>query len=221
MLGGATLWLAGCTAILTPRDDVQRCGAVDDCDPIDDTRYVPACTFPPGTEHDEDDPKICVATYAPVRCDPARAGAGHPLFETYEALRLDRSRFVRCDPGVAAPRGCPGGVAGCELGLVVRADGVCDAEAAPEIPAFAAEALAEAAQDVLDAYCQAFFCDARFVCDAGTCEPCSVDEPWGEGGCGRIFSAGVPSCIYPDPVASCQAPDADPDAPVFGACGGS
>lgn len=221
LAAGLALAFAGCTAIVTPRDDVQRCDAVDDCEPIEDTRYVPTCTLPPAVEtNDENAPKICVATYASVRCDPARTGAGHPLFETYEAHRLNQSRFVRCDPTVAAPRGCPGGVVGCAVGLVLRADGICDAEAQPVIPAYAAESLVEPAQDVLDGYCQAFFCDERFVCDAGICEPCSDDEPWGEGGCGRIFSAGAPSCIYPDPATSCSAPDADPDTPTFGTCSG-
>src|SRR5690606_28758218 len=102
-------------------------------------------------------------------------------------------------------------------GLLERPDGICDVELAPPSPAYPASALQEPAQDVLDAYCQSFFCDDRFVCDAGFCEPCDPAEPWGEGGCGRVFSNGAPSCVYvADVEEACRAPDAD--APVFGVC---
>jgi len=211
------LLLEGCTAILEPDDAVDRCGSVDDCEPSEDARYAVECRFPPGEDFDSDKvEKVCVAAFAPLRCDPSSPDS--PIFETYDALRRDTSRFVRCD-GTPGVRGCSPGATGCVPGLVLRADGICDVEPLPAVPAYPFSSAADPAQDVLDAYCQWFYCEDRFVCRGGSCVVCDPNAPFGEGGCGRVFSEGGPSCIYPpDLTASCTAPETDPAAPMLGTC---
>jgi len=226
-----------CTAILAPRDDVQRCGSADDCNPTGDTRYVPECRFPEDSDLDpmEVDP-ICIAGYRPdVRCDPVRVPA-------LQAAVDDRSDVTYCDPSAPATRGCSGELLGCADGLIARPDGICDVEERPDIPAYAYLGVADGVGDtvleldedrpqhVLDAYCQSFFCDVHFVCrgDVLTCAPCDPSAAFGEGGCGRFYSgpelacAYAPECDEPNAPEECRCGTQDPDDenfdPAFGDC---
>lgn len=205
-----------CTAVVAPDDDVLRCGSADDCPRLEDNRYVSECVFPEESELDGAEfDKVCVAAYRRPSCAPRNLG------ELYEGFAADRSRFTSCGEAEAPLRGCPARGGRCASGLVVRADGICDLVTEPDVPAFSIDAAGlDPAQDLLDVVCQSFFCDERFVCDEDyTCVLCDPSLPYGRGGCGRIFTAGEPSCLYPEDVeAGCDGPEADISAPFLGAC---
>src|SRR5690606_11439603 len=89
-----------CTAIFAPRDDVQRCGTADECEPTGDPRYVAECRFDPDnmdldtTEVD----KICVASFRVVSCDPddyGGAGGDHPFRVAFDTLSM-ADRYTPC-----------------------------------------------------------------------------------------------------------------------------
>ena len=213
-----------CTAIFAPRDDVQRCGSADDCDATGDNRYVAECRFDEAnmdldtTEVD----KICIAAFKPdVGCDPA-SYQGKVYGDMFESLAV-ASRY-------AGPMGMTctelGGVLGCPPVDGVCADGLsrneetnlCDDGSGL---VFSATTNADlVGQDVKDQFCRSFFCDDRFVCDDNNrCALCDDDEAPGEGGCGEIYIAGAPSCVYQDEDAlksSCAGSDASTDDPMFG-----
>jgi hypothetical protein len=222
----------GCTVILTPRDDVERCGTADDCAPTGDERYVSECRFDPANVDQIDSTevdKICVATFRTINCDPmgyGGAGGAHPfpMFDMDVGSGLP-TRY-NCDetPGV---RGCPPGEDGCGEGLVQRDDGVCDASADPDVPAIRPSPDV-AGQDVRDQFCRSFFCEDDFVCDtsgsSATCVRCDPDLPFGEGGCGEVYIAGAPSCVYVGGSAlesGCAGSDATVEEPLFGDCPGA
>ena len=219
---------AACTAILTPRDDVQRCGTSDDCDSTGDERYVAECRFDPDnadldtTEVD----KVCVAAFKKPTCDPTEITFDDGVNVYQEALDEFgmAARYTGCDenPGT---RGCEpaAGTSTCEDGLSVNDDGLCDDPDARYPAKRVADGVAEAGQDIYDQFCRSFFCDRDFVCDRSdnTCVKCDPDKPYGEGGCGEIYIAGELSCIYltgDDLDDACQAPDSDLADPAFGGC---
>jgi hypothetical protein len=211
-----------CTAILAPRDDVQRCGTADDCDPTGDERYVPVCKFDDASldlDSKEVD-KICVADFkASVGCNPGSyTKPGHPFAVAYEELG-DISRYATCTPEQLGSQGCLPMGGSCGEGFAVNAVGLCDDDN-PETPmAVQADTEELVGQDVRDQFCRSFFCDERFVCDTGTnfCVPCDPEQEYGEGGCGEVWIAGARSCVYD--VECEDDPDVTDEKVTFGACG--
>ncbi len=189
-----------CSAILAPRDDVQRCGSVDDCEATGDARYVAECVSDPEANIDTTRvDQICVASFRTVGCNPMDFDEEHPYRVAFEGPLVSSERYSCADtPGV---RGCPqiaGG--GCAEGLVVNANNVCDDPDA-DVPSINMNAFSELdGQDVLDQFCAGYFCDEEFVCDTTSfgCVKCDPDLPFGEGGCGTVYTQGTPSCVYRD-----------------------
>jgi hypothetical protein len=225
-VGSSLLIAASCTAILSPDDDVQRCGSADDCAPTMDNRYIAECRFDPDSNLDSTEvDKICVAAYKPsIGCNPdsyTGSAEEHPLRVMYAEYGMASRYSCEETPGV---RGCPPetGV-GCAAGLEPReSDDLCDD---PDDDVRMVSLVGEsdlAGQDILDQFCRSFFCDDSFVCDRtdDRCVPCDPDEPFGEGGCGTVFVGGAPSCAYTAPNTEdvCDGPDASTDEPKFGNC---
>jgi hypothetical protein len=211
-----------CTAILAPRDDVQRCGTAEDCDPTGDERYVPVCKFDDGNldlDSAQVD-KICVAGFkASVGCNPGSYTVpGHPFATAFDELG-DIARYAACTADQLGTRGCLPMNGTCAEGFAVNDVGVCDDRDDATPKAVLADSEELVGQDVRDQFCRSFFCDDTFVCDTDTnfCVPCDPDELYGEGGCGEIWIAGARSCAYEDGDACAGADVSDEDV-VFG-CG--
>jgi hypothetical protein len=230
-----------CTAIFAPKDDVQRCGSADECEATGDPRYVAECRFDPDnmdldtTEID----KICVASFRVASCDPdgySGAGGMHPYRVAFDTLS-GVDRYGICPMDAPAPRGCRRASGfECEDGLVDNVLGFCDVPD-PEVPAYHlpdADRIVYAddpdfivmdeelrGQDIADAFCQSFFCEGDWVCDrlnGNQCVRCDPDLPIGAGGCGQVYVAGAPSCVYPGAALECGDGNTDIDEPRFGAC---
>ena len=223
----AALGGSSCTAILAPRDDVQRCGTADDCEPTGDNRYVPVCKFGESAEDVEslEVDKICVADFkTSVSCRvEAIVNPEHPYRAKFDEL-ADSARYAVCDPATQlGTRGCPPSGSSCGEGLAVNAAGLCDDDD-PETPMLVqVESEELLGQDVRDQFCRSFFCDERFVCDTTSdnsqvCVLCDPDEPFGEGGCGEVWIAGARSCVYDDGN-ECEGSDVTDLTVTFGACG--
>ena len=231
-LGFGAASTVSCTVIFAPRDDVQRCGSADDCDPTGDRRYIAECRFDPDnvdldtTQVD----KICIAAFNRPSCDPDSYSGNSPYFtaimELAQTSRYSPMGMTCADLGGVI--GCPppaGG--GCDPNLEPNADGVCDdpdSETPARNVASAPEGLDYVGQDVRDQFCRSFFCEADFVCDTtdNLCVRCDPDKEYSEGGCGQIYIAGAPSCVYQTGDGlddSCAAPNGDPGEPTFGVCG--
>jgi hypothetical protein len=220
-----------CTAILRPNDDVVRCATADDCPETGDPRSVAECRWDP--ENSDLDAtridKICVAAYRTVGCDPmgytGQGGELHPLQAAVEEFGTGARYATACDQTMPARRGCANvGGLGCEAGLVENYLGFCDVEEEPNMPAYTIDLSPEfefmLGQDVVDSFCQSFFCDGSYVCNRDTqqCQECDPDLPVGNGGCGTVFLAGEPSCIYPGEALECGDGDTDLNNPRFGNC---
>jgi hypothetical protein len=219
--------VAACSAIIAPKDDVQRCSTADDCDGTGDPRYVAECRFDEAnldldtTEVD----KICVASFKVQSCDPdtfGGVGGDHPFRVAFDE-RSPPSNYS-CPSDADAPRGCaPAGGFQCADGMVTNQLGFCDVEENPANPAYSPDGdTLPYGQDVLDAFCQSFFCEGDWVCDEDRqCVKCDPDPevPIGEGGCGTVFIGGQPSCVYPGGQLSCGDGNTDADNPRFGDCG--
>lgn len=223
---GMLAWLStiagGCTAILAPDDDVQRCQSSSDCDSNFDNRVAYECRYGDPLASSEDHERICVATFKTVNCNGANApsppsGGPNVLAEQYAALTM--TPFGGCDDTVPGLRGCPATAQGCAMGLVETAAGLCDVEADPEMPAVDLSQFADPGQDVNDAYCQSFFCNDTIVCDTTSyeCVQCDPTKPPGEGGCAVVLRDEMPSCVYPDEN-DCRGPESIEYEPVFGDC---
>ncbi len=206
---------SACTAILAPKDDVQRCSTADDCDETGDSRYVAECRFDESnldldaTEVD----KICVAAFTIVGCDPSSYAADHPYAIAHEAATPTRYACV----GFEGQQGCaPAPGEQCANGLVINQYGVCDTSENPTNPAYQpTDTLV--GQDVRDAFCQSFFCESDWTCDADfQCVKCDPEAEVGEGGCGTAFAGGAPSCIYRSDL-SCDG-NTSTASPRFGTC---
>jgi hypothetical protein len=212
-----------CTAILAPRDDVQRCGTADDCEPTGDNRYVPVCRFPEDSSDLEslEVDKICVADFkSSVGCNPGSyTTPDHPFKLAFDDLAV-ASRYTVCDAETQlGTRGCRPMGGSCQGGLEVNDVGVCD-DTDPDTPMLViADSSELIGLDVRDQFCRSFFCDDRFVCDtsANVCVLCDPEQPYGEGGCGEIWYAGARSCVYEDGNA-CEGPDVTDTKVTFGAC---
>ncbi|MGH1342002.1 MAG: hypothetical protein ACRBN8_10650 [Nannocystales bacterium] len=208
-----------CSLILNPRDDVQRCGNVDDCDQPEDTRFEAVCVSDEEANIDTTQvEQICVAEFRQVSCDVM----GYDAEGEFRALVGSRGfNDYACpdasDPPVPGLQGCPP-EDGCAAGLE-EVDGICDV-ANSESPAINHNPLGLEAQDVKDQFCRGFFCDESYVCNTADginqCEVCDPEKPFGEGGCGTVYTQGTPSCVY---SSECAAPDSDPNEPIFGDCG--
>ncbi len=217
----------GCTVILKPNDEVERCDNPDDCSPTGDGRYVPICTV--DMENDEFDTtqieSICMAEFKSIPCEPTRAGTRNGLREkSGESMCTD----LGCSDGNRGKVGCrpPQGTPDCAEGLTLDGDGFCvDPNAdQPVIPAvFLDDNDLEPDQHIRDQYCKSYFCDDTFVCSAqGRCQPCDPDKDYGAGGCGLVYSEGAPAKIYVLGSAlqdQCAGADVNEDQPaVFGEC---
>jgi len=218
--------IVSCTAILAPRDDVQRCGSADDCDPTRDNRYIAVCKFDEANANldTSEVDKICVADFKPdVGCDPA-SYQGQLLGDEFERLAL-ASRYAGAEGMTCADLGgvlgCPPDAATgqCAEGLSRNDEtGLCDDGSGL---VFSATSNADlVGQDVKDQFCRSFFCDDRFICNENNrCAMCDPDAPVGQGGCGEIYISGASSCVYQDEStleSTCAESDASTDDVVFG-----
>jgi hypothetical protein len=223
-LASLTALGGSCTAILAPRDDVQRCGTAEDCEPTGDNRYVPVCKFD-DANIDLDSSrvdKICVAEFKrSVGCNPGSyTNPEHPFVAANDECGAAES-YVACDAATqAGTQGCPPMGGSCNEGLAVNDVGLCDDTDADTPMAVQADVEELFGQDVRDQFCRSFFCDDTFVCDSDSdvCVPCDPDEEYGQGGCGEIWIAGARSGVYDDGDA-CEGADASVDRVTFGACG--
>lgn len=223
-LGALTLLGSSCTVIFAPRDDVQRCGTADECDPTGDNRYVPVCKFDDANldlDSSQVD-KVCVADFRPnVGCNPeSYLDPAHPYAAALSDFAVT-TRYSSCDENSQGSMGCPPVNGACNDGLVENDQGYCD-DTDPNTPtAYRADSEEFIGQDVRDQFCRSYFCDDRFVCDSGTnfCVLCQEDEILGEGGCGEIYIGGARSCIYDvDLGATCQGADSSDSLTTFGTC---
>lgn len=192
-----------CSLILKPDDKVERCGTADDCSPTGDERYVPICKFDEeNTDLDSTKiDKICVADFKSIGCDPDQY-TGQSMSNGFkEAFENDACVDLGCDDANLGKIGCPapsGG--GCDSGLDLE-DGYCvdpDADQPVITIGFVADNDLDG-QHVKDQFCKSYFCDDTFVCDNSIdskCRPCDPDKPYGEGGCGLVYSNGAPARIY-------------------------
>lgn len=210
-LGALTIFGSSCTLILAPRDDVQRCGSADDCDPTGDNRYVPICKF--DDENSDLDSsvvdKICVADFRPnLGCDPQTYTDPAETYLTAFMELSDSARYTGCENNAGA-LGCqPLAGDNCQGDLEVNDLGVCDDDNPNTPRAYRADTTELFGQDVRDQFCRAYFCDDRFVCDTTTnlCVLCDDGEVPGEGGCGELYVDNQPSCAYQDADANCVGP---------------
>lgn len=208
-----------CSLILNPRDDVQRCGNVDDCETPEDSRYEAVCISDPDADIDTTQvEQVCVAQFRDVRCNPDDDPTGELAALVDSRSSLDYACPAASDPPVPGVQGCPP-EDGCAAGLEVI-DGVCDDPRA-EVPSIRLTSVDNLrAQDVKDQFCRGFFCDEEYVCNSTpgitACEKCDPSKPFGEGGCGTVYTQGTPSCVY---SSECAAPDSDVNEPIFGDCG--
>jgi hypothetical protein len=202
----------GCTVILAPKDDVQRCNTADDCDETGDPRYVSECRFDEANldEDSLDFDKVCVAAFKIQTCDPNVVGG--ELQAEFE--RLNTPFRYACDDTIVQ-KGCPPPPGSTCAPLAENYLGFCDDEENPSSPAYSGVVFP--AQDLVDGFCQSFFCDSDWVCDENfECVKCDPDPevPPGEGGCGTLYIGGEPSCAYPsDP--SCGDGNTSADDPRF------
>ena len=210
----------GCSVILSPRDDVQRCSNVDDCDEPEDERFEAICISDENADIDSTVvEQVCVAQFKSVTCDPMAFDADDVYRQAIEARGFSDYSCAES----AGVRGCPpeAGV-GCADGLEVNAVGTCDVPGA-DVPAINhnnSEWGDLEAQDVKDQFCRGFFCDDSYVCnsDTHTCQACDPELPFGQGGCGEVYSQGTLSCVYVSAEDQCDAPNSDPKDPILGDC---
>lgn len=221
-----------CTAILKPRDDVQRCGSATECDPTGDNRYVPVCKYDDANQ-DLDSTKvskICVADFKPdIGCDPMNYASGdgmkngfYELFDTSSCATLSCTDENRGKAGCAPPSG-----GSCDDGLELVSFGstsycVDPDSDQPMIPGASLAAAELDGQHIKDQFCKSYFCDDTFVCNASNkCAPCDPDRDFGEGGCGIVFNNGAPAPVYvlgSELEGMCLGEDATTAEVVFGAC---
>jgi hypothetical protein len=221
-----------CSLVVKPRDDVERCGTAEDCEPTGDERYVPLCKFDDenldldSTKID----KICVASYRSISCDPADY-TGTAMENGFKDAAEDNDcNDLGCSDENRGKIGCAPTLDGdCDDGLEVNELGdisFCDDPDAdvPVIPgAFLSTSDDHEARHVRDQFCKSFFCDDEFVCGPnGNCQPCDADADYGEGGCGLVYGDGAPARIYvlgDELEDECRGEDASTVEPaVFGAC---
>jgi hypothetical protein len=206
----------GCSAIVSPDDQVERCDNFSDCDVQDDNRFFSQCI-----KEDNDVPGVCVAALKEdVPCDGDAIANSDPTSE-FAQIWMEFGGVGRYSAGCDADAGVAGCGGPCSDGLELNGDGVCD-DTDPNTPKAVPAKPDLAGADIADQYCRSFFCDTDFVCQNGICSPCADDDEVGDGGCGNLYMEGARSCIYTDRSAiedgQCAAPDSNRDAVVFGNC---
>lgn len=196
---------AACTAILKPKDDVQRCGTATECSPTGDNRYVPVCKF--DDEHIDLDStkidKICVADYKPVTCDPMSYASGPSAKNGFFDLAgKDSCVSLACTEENRGQAGCPppsgeGCANGLELVQFGSSSYCIDPDAdQPMIPGATLSDDTDG-QHIRDQFCKSYFCDDTFVCNKSfKCQPCDPDRDFGDGGCGIVYNDGAPAAAY-------------------------
>ncbi|MFO7562071.1 MAG: hypothetical protein R6X02_05465 [Enhygromyxa sp.] len=206
LLAGFTI--SACTAFFVPDEDddgVQRCNNSEDCDSIDDNRYIPQCIY--GEGQPENSSKVCAADLAPIECGDMTYPGPHPLSEAIAEAVAAKAAYGQCSEENRGKRGCQPNAGVCNEGLEINnATGACDVPN-PTIPALYPPSVGGvdiAGQDAKDQFCRWYFCDETFVCArAGSrerCQPCSGTNPddYGRGACGEIYIQGERSPLYTD-----------------------
>ncbi len=214
LLGGL-----GCSVILNPRDDVQRCENTDDCEQPEDQRYESVCLSDPDANIDTTKvEQVCVAEFKTRGCNPMSSAEDSEYRVLFESRGFSD---YTCMDSMGA-QGCPPDGDACAAGLEVNGMGVCDVPGA-SIPAINLASFTDLdAQDVKDQFCASFFCDDSYVCntedDRHVCQPCDPELPFGQGGCGTVYTQGTPSCVYVQGDAlDDECAEGDPmAAPIFG-----
>lgn len=223
-----------CSAILKPKDDVERCGSADDCSGTGDNRYVSLCKF--DDDHADLDStkidKICVADFDRSRsCDPDGSATGEAVKNNFKATFDDPACLnIGCADENRGKVGCAPSQDGCAGGLVFNEDlNVCEDPDAdvPIIPVSYLNDNDLDGQHIKDQFCKSYFCDDTFVCNASTskCQPCDPEKDYGEGGCGLVYAEGAIAKVYvlgDDLTSQCEddAPSVSFNDPaIFGACG--
>lgn len=200
---------SACAAFYVPDVDddlVQRCNTSEDCDPIDDNRYVAQCVFGEGQPENSD--KVCAADIdRDIVCGEMAYDVNHPLSVAYEDAVAAKAAYGQCSEENYGKRGCPPMDGACDDPLEINnASGTCDDLDDP-IPAIYPPGVGGidiAGQDAKDQFCRWYFCDETMVCvpsgSKQVCRPCSGKDPddFGDGGCGEIYIQGEPSSIYMD-----------------------
>jgi hypothetical protein len=228
----ASLLLAGfaisaCTAFYVPDrdvDNVQRCNNGEDCDPIDDNRYIAVCVTGEGQPENSD--KVCASDFAEINCNPEAYPADDPIVEYYDELTSNQIKGIygQCEADLAGMTGCQSSGGSCDEGEP-NDNNICSGTD-PNNPAVNPSEVGGveiAGQDALDQFCRSYFCDETFVCDTSgskwTCKPCNRDAEFGSGGCGTLYIDGAPATVYTDAIdsstANCDG-DMPTDAVVFG-----
>lgn len=200
--------ISACTAFYVPNEDddgVQRCNTTEDCDDIDDNRYVAQCIF--GSDQPENSSKVCAVDFDQIGCGEETYPMDHPLSVAFADAVDAKAAYGQCSDENRGKRGCQPLEGECDeaAGLVINnATGTCDVPN-PTIPALYPPSVGGveiAGQDAKDQFCRWYFCDETFVCaKAGSrelCQPCSGTNPddYGSGACGQIYIQGEPSTIY-------------------------
>lgn len=198
--------VSACAAFYVPDedlDDVQRCNTSEDCDAIDDNRYIAQCVY--GEDQPENSSKVCVADFAQIACGGEDYNGDHPLSIAYAEAVAAKAAYGQCTEENRGKRGCAPKDGVCDQGLQINnASKVCDDPNDP-IPAVYPPGVggtAIAGQDAKDQFCRWYFCDESFVCaKSGSrelCQPCSGTNPdkYGSGSCGELYIQGEPSSIY-------------------------
>ncbi len=226
----AFLLLAGftasaCTAILVPdeqSDGVQRCNNSEDCDPIDDNRYVAQCVFGEGQPENTD--KVCVADFDDIPCGGMAYGADHPLTDAHNEALDAAAAYGACSMENRGKEGCQPLDGQCDPGLEFSNEaGACINPDSPRPAIYppAAGGIEIAGQDVKDQFCRWYFCDEDFVCARSgsqeLCQPCERGEAFGGGGCGDLFIEGAISPFYVPTAMACNDGGDPTTEAVFGA----
>jgi hypothetical protein len=198
---------SACAAFYPPDEDddgVQRCNTSEDCDDIDDNRYVAQCVY--GEGQPENSPKVCIADFDQIECGGEVYGLDHPLTENYLAAVDAKAAYGQCEEGDRGKAGCqPMDGGQCLEGFELNNEsGACWDPDAPLQAIYppAVGGLDIAGQDVKDQFCRWYFCDETFVCGKSgsreLCQPCSGTslDDYGSGSCGELFIDGAPSTVY-------------------------
>lgn len=199
--------VSACAAFYVPdeKDDgVQRCNNGEDCDPIDDNRYVAVCVY--GEDQPENSSKVCAVDFdTKIECGAESYDGNHPLSIAYADAVANKGAYGQCSDDNQGKRGCAPKAGMCNEGLKINnASGICDDPDDP-IPAVYPPDVGGvdiAGQDAKDQFCRWYFCDETFVCatvgQKEVCQPCSGTDPedYGDGACGQLYVQGEPSPIY-------------------------
>jgi hypothetical protein len=204
--------VSACAAFYVPNEDddtVQRCNSGEDCEDLDDNRYVAVCVY--GEDQPENSSKVCAADFEQVKCGDMDYAETHPMRIAINDAIDNKAAYGQCSEENRGKRGCAPRPQDsedplCDEGLTISNDagGICDDPDDP-IPAVYPPEVGGpdiAGQDAKDQFCRWHFCDETFVCAKSgsreVCQPCSGTDPadYGGGACGQLYVQGEPSSIY-------------------------